>query len=215
MSSNTVAHAVPYGENAFIKNSKMIKKVALSFDDGPHPRYTREILSILSEYQIAATFFVIGVHAERYPGILSEILAQGSEIGNHTFSHQNLKASGLVDIQSEISRCQAVIRAQTGISATLFRPPEGGISQNLQGWIAQSDLHLILWSIDTLDWAHTPSKKITQSVLNQLGDGDVILMHDYTSGVNTTCEALRQMIPEMLARGYEFVTVSELISGDT
>ena len=196
------------------KNSEKTKKVALTFDDGPHPRYTPEILSILAEYGITATFFVIGINALHYPEALDAIVASGCEIGNHTYSHNNLRYASREQVEQEITDCQNEIMSRTGRIPTLFRPPEGRFNCYLEDVAASEGFHIILWSIDTLDWAHTPPKEIVQRVLSQLDHGDIILMHDYTSGKNTTCDALRILIPALLDRGYEFVSVSQLISGD-
>lgn len=206
--------ATPPSNLVFSKNSKQEKKVALTFDDGPHPRYTHEILEILAEYDVPATFFVIGINASRYPEALAELAASGCEIGNHTYSHNNIRYASREQIEAEISECQSEIEAKTGITPTLFRPPEGRFNQYLEQTAANMDYRIILWSIDTKDWAHTPPDVIVQEALRQLEHGDIILMHDYISGQNTTCNALRALIPAIQARGYEFVTVSELINGD-
>ena len=206
--------ATPQSNLVFSKSSKQEKKVALTFDDGPHPRYTHEILEILAEYDVPATFFVIGINASRYPEALTELARSGCEIGNHTYSHNTLRYASREQIEREISECQNEIRSKTGITPTLFRPPEGRFNQYLEAIALEMDYRIILWSIDTKDWAHTPADVIVKDVLQQLGNGDIILMHDYTSGENSTCRALRALIPAILAKGYEFVTVSELINGD-
>ena len=186
-------------------------KIALTFDDGPHPRYTKEILSILEEYHVTATFFIIGVNAENYPADLQRIVDSGCEIGNHTYSHLPIKKLSENELRQEIVRCEDTITRLCGISPLIFRPPEGMLSDTLQGLLKQMEYQIVLWSIDTMDWAMTPSSTIYQNVTQKIHGGDIILMHDYVSGGNTTCQALRLMIPSLLARGYEFVTVSELI----
>ena len=116
--------------------------------------------------------------------------------------------------RQELLHCQSVIQQLTGIRPTLFRPPEGIFSENLYGLTKEMQYQIVLWSIDTKDWAMNPSDAITQTVMSQLRGGDIILMHDYVSGGNTTCDALRAIIPQILSQGYSFVTVSELIKGD-
>ena len=206
--------ASPTSNLVFSKNSCKTKKVALTFDDGPHPRYTHEILAILKEYDVTATFFVVGVNASRYPEALEELAKSGCEIGNHTYSHNSIRYASQTQVEDEMLHCQREISTRTGITPTLFRPPEGRYNQSLEELAARMDYRIILWSIDTRDWAHTPSEVIVREVMNQLDHGDIILMHDYISGQNTTCAALRVLIPAILAKGYEFVTISELISGD-
>ena len=207
-------YAQPPSGVVISKNSSKTKKVALTFDDGPHPRYTREILKILEEYEVTATFFVIGVNIQRYPDAFAELVASGCEIGNHTYSHNSIRYAERDKIEHEIMDCQNEIVGRAGRTPSLFRPPEGRFNQCLEEAVACMNYRVILWSIDTMDWAHTPPDTILQNVLRQLDHGDIILMHDYISGQNTTCDALRMLIPAIKSRGYEFVTVSELISGD-
>lgn len=214
----TNADHIAYANEAkrvYSKNREKIGQVALTFDDGPHPRYTQAILEILEEYHITATFFVIGVNATLYPEALLAISEAGCEIGNHTFTHENLRNASSEDISNEISKCESAICDRVNNSKKLFRPPQGAYSKILEDTVASKGYDIILWSIDTEDWAHTPPKEIVSRVLSSLNDGDIILMHDYISGKNTTCEALKILIPEILKRGYEFVTVSELISGES
>ena len=186
-------------------------RIALTFDDGPHPRYTREILEILNEYHITATFFIIGVNAELYPDALREIVDAGCEIGNHTYSHAKLKKLNREEIQKEIQKCEDVLVKSIGIRPTVFRPPEGMCPDGFDEIMCKMGYDIVLWSIDTMDWAMNPSNQIERLVMKQTKGGDIILMHDYVSGGNTTCNALRRMIPQLLSEGYEFVTVSQLI----
>ena len=203
---------IPHEGSIYCRNPSHSKQIALTFDDGPHPRYTAEILSILEEYEILATFFIIGVNAERYPDALKEIASSGCEIGNHTYSHAKLSNLSIEDIQREMEQCQSVLWNLIGVRSALFRPPQGATSSNVKLVCQKTKQDIILWSIDTLDWALMPSRDIAKTVMEQVKGGDIILMHDYVSGGNTTCEALRIIIPQLLAAGYEFVTVSQLIS---
>ena len=201
----------PHNGSVYCRNTSNLKQIALTFDDGPHPRYTKEILSILNEYGIIATFFVIGVNAELYPEPLKMIAEAGCEIGNHTYSHDCLLKCSSEQIRREIEHCQKVIQERIGIRPVLFRPPQGATSESVKVVSKEMEYDIILWSIDTLDWELLPSEQIANTVLNQVKGGDIILMHDYVSSGNATCDALRIIIPELLARGYEFVTVSTLI----
>ncbi|MBE6545905.1 MAG: polysaccharide deacetylase family protein [Ruminococcaceae bacterium] len=203
-----------YG-HVYCRSSAKEKQIALTFDDGPHPRYTKEILSILEEYHIPATFFIIGINAEQYPDMLQKIVDSGCEIGNHTYSHKRISSLSEEELTKEIIRCEEALYRLVGIRPHVFRPPEGMMNPSLQALMNKKRYHVVLWSIDTLDWALNPSSAITQTVMKELKGGDIILMHDYVSGGNTTCDALRRIIPEILAKGYEFVTVSELIQGDS
>ncbi len=190
------------------------KKIALTFDDGPHPRITPKILSILDEYGIGdkATFFIIGQNAQNYPDAMRLIVDSGCEIGNHTFSHKNLRTMNSYEIEREFYRCRQTLEDNFSVSPRLLRPPEGYCSDVLYNVGEGLESDIVLWSIDTLDWAHTSAEVIVKNVLSNAKGGDIILMHDYVSGKNGTCEALRVIIPELQKRGFEFVKVSELIA---
>ena len=194
-------------------SSENTKKIALTFDDGPHPRITREIISILREYGVTATFFVIGQNADNYPETMKLLADSGYEIGNHTYSHKNLKKLSENEVVEEFRKCNEAL-AKFGVEPTLMRPPEGFFTEDVIKVSRGMDYDIILWSIDTMDWAHTPSSDIVKNVIDNAKGGDIILMHDYLSGYGGTCEALRVIIPELMGRGFEFVTVSELISDD-
>ena len=210
----TSIHGEPRYGNVYCRNSANTGKIALTFDDGPHPRYTQEILNILDEYQIPATFFIIGVNAELYPEDLKKIIDAGCEIGNHTYSHRRISNMSGEEFRSQIQQCESAIYSITGVRPCIFRPPEGILPEHMKSIVIENHYNIVLWSIDTMDWAMNPSDKILTAVMQNLKGGDIILMHDYVSGGNTTCEALRLIIPKILAKGYEFVTVSELINGD-
>ena len=198
-------------KNVFRANRAAVGKVALTFDDGPHPRYTHAILEVLREYGVRATFFVIGVNVENYPAAFEEIVESGCEIGNHTYTHKNVTAMSDEDIERELDMTEEAIIKRTSQRPTLFRPPQGAYDARVERIAEEREYDIILWSIDTLDWAHTPPDKISASVVSALDKGDIILMHDYTSHGNSACEALRVIIPRLLSLGYEFVTVSDLI----
>ena len=199
-------------KNVFRKNTHAEKKVALTFDDGPHPRYTHRILEILKKYDVRATFFVLGVNVDNYPDAFCEIVVSGCEIGNHTYSHKNVSDMSEADICCELEKTEAAIARHTSVKPKVLRPPQGAYGESLLNAVADREYDIILWSIDTKDWDHNPPDRIYEKVMKSLDNGDIILMHDYVSSGNTTILALEKMIPQMIALGYEFVTVSELIS---
>lgn len=207
----SAVHSGAQTKNVFRANRAAHGKVALTFDDGPHPRYTHAILEVLREYGVSATFFVIGVNVENYPEAFCEIVESGCEIGNHTYSHKNVTAMSIDEIGRELDMTEAAIMKHTDKRPTLFRPPQGAYDARAEEISLSRGYDIILWSIDTLDWAHTPPDKISASVVSSLDNGDIILMHDYTSNGNSAPAALRVIIPHLLELGYEFVTVSELI----
>ena len=207
-------HAQDQYGHVYCRSSSNTNQIALTFDDGPHPRYTEEILNILEEYNITATFFIIGINAEHYPENLHKILEAGCEIGNHTYSHQRTSDLNKEELKNQIQRCENTVYQITGIRPCIFRPPEGILPKHFKPIVCENNYDIVLWSIDTRDWAMNPAETISHIVMKNLRGGDIILMHDYVSGGNTTCDALRLLIPQILSKGYEFVTVSELINGD-
>lgn len=192
------------------ENKVYKKKISLTFDDGPHPKYTREVLDILDSYNIKATFFIIGSNAELYPELVKEEMQKGHEIGNHTYNHPNMKKISYEELAKEIKKNEEVLFNLTGKVPTLFRPPCGEISNSVSSIIKDKEYRMVLWSIDTRDWAHTSKEKIVENVKKNAKSGAIILMHDYINGENHSPEALKVIIEYLLSEGYEFVTVSEL-----
>lgn len=186
-------------------------KIALTFDDGPHPYRTAEILQVLEKYNIKATFFVIGQNVDNYPDCFKKILSKGHEIGNHTYSHQSLKDCSCQSIEKEFKNFNTALSKYNCASPIIIRPPGGLLSSTLKDYADSNGYNIILWSIDTLDWAHTDAKEIANNVISNAKGGDIILMHDYVSDKSPTKEALEAFIPILIERGFEFVTVSELI----
>ena len=136
------------------------KKIALTFDDGPHYKYTDEILDILEKYGVKATFFVIGVNAERHPEKVKRIALSGHEIGNHTYSHPHLKKVSAQELESEIEKASEVISRLTGKKPVLFRPPEGYCTEEISAVASAMDYRIILWNIDTRDWDKATADEI-------------------------------------------------------
>ena len=188
------------------------KRIALTFDDGPHYKYTAEILDILAEYNVKATFFVVGMLAERYPELILRELAEGHEVGNHTWSHPKLSKISESELSRELLNTERVLNEIADYRPKLFRPPEGNTSKTVESVARKNDYSIVIWSVDTLDWAHTPTDKIVETVLDKTCAGSIILCHDFIGSSSPTPEALRRFIPALLDEGYKFVTVSELIA---
>jgi len=193
------------------KNENEYMKIALTFDDGPHPRYTPKILDILEEYGVKATFFVVGVNAEYYPDTMEKIIEKGHEIGNHTYSHPHVSCLNSETLEREVEKCESARYGLTDYKTKLFRPPEGMIDADVRTVLRSLDYKVILWDIDTQDWANTPPDKISDYVVENVTSGDIILMHDYVAHNSPTPDALRSFLPKLLEKGYHFVVVSELI----
>lgn len=189
------------------------KEIALSFDDGPHPRYTPEILRILAEYGVEATFFMVGENVRYFPETAAAVLAAGHEIGNHSTTHKRLSSLSPGEVTREIRGCEEALDLLGAEPPRLLRPPEGRLSPAVRRLVSGMGYKIILWDVDTRDWAHTPASEIAAHVLDSVSSGDIILMHDYIGKDSPTPDALRLIIPELLRRGYRFVTVSRLIDG--
>lgn len=187
------------------------KQVALTFDDGPHPSLTFEILSILEEYGIVATFFMIGENARNYPEAARAVAKAGHEIGNHTERHKHLSSLDESGLLKEMEAGKDSIQSVCGVEPTLFRPPEGATTKTVLRCAECFSYPVILWSIDTKDWEVKNAGKIADSVLSGIKPGAIILMHDYIGKNSKTPQALRKILPALLEEGYEFVTVSELL----
>lgn len=189
-------------------------EIALSFDDGPHPRLTPVILDILAEYGIKATFFMVGENVGYYPDAARAVVEAGHEIGNHTFSHRKFNRMSEHEMLEEIRACEQAVSSVSDAPIHFVRPPEGQMSEAMRRVIGSLDYRIILWDVDTRDWAHTPPDEITRHILDTVQAGDIILMHDFIGHNSPTPEALRAVIPALLERGYRFVTVGELVDGE-
>ena len=189
------------------------KRIALTFDDGPHPRYTPQILDILAEFGVEATFFTVGVNAETYPLIVERILSEGHEIGNHTYHHYHTANVAGDVLTEDILACSRVLKEQTGKAPRLFRPPEGICNEDMARLCEEEGYVIVMWSVDTRDWAHPEVGEICQNVRQNVRDGSIILMHDFIGKKSPTPAALRRIIPMLQESGFEFVTVSRLLEG--
>lgn len=186
-------------------------KIALTFDDGPHPTLTPKILDILDRYGVKATFFEVGENVRNYPEAAREVLKRGHEVGNHTDTHPHLSNLGDDALIREITRCEDALEELCEYRPHLLRPPEGTVNACVRRISEIGDYRLVLWSIDTKDWRDKNAASAAENVLSNVKGGDIILMHDYIGTGSQTPEALELILPELLNRGYEFVTVSDLL----
>ena len=199
---------------AVYRHDNNSKRIALTFDDGPHYKYTAEILDILKEYGAKATFFVVGELAERYPELILRELAEGHEVGNHTWSHPKMAKLTNDQLKNEILHTERLLNEIADYRPKLFRPPEGSFKKSSEELAESNDYTLILWTVDTRDWAHTPVEQIAEMVENETEAGSIILCHDFIGRDSPTPDALRKFIPALLDKGFEFVTVSELLASE-
>ena len=187
----------PYGE--------LIKKVALTFDDGPYPPGTERLLDGLSERKVKVTFFVLGIQAEKYPALLERMDREGHLIGNHTYSHIRLGRDNREVYKADLKKAGELIASVTGEEVLFVRPPFGKWDKELE---QELDMFEVLWSLDPKDWSKDSASEIARTVLDKVKPGDIILLHDqFASSVN----AAFLIIDELTRQGYEFVTVDELL----
>lgn len=179
------------------------KAIALTFDDGPS-KQTRKILATLAEVDGRATFFTVGERLDDYSETLKMIYDSGSQIGMHTYDHANLRKLSKSQILEEINKTNDLIYKYTGEYSHLVRPPYGAVNATVKETVEQP---LINWSIDTRDWESRDANSVYNEIMNNVEDGDIILMHDLYA---STAEAVSRVVPELVAQGYQLCTVDEL-----
>lgn len=179
--------------------------VALTFDDGPG-LYTEDLLAIFEEHNSRATFFVLGQQVESFPTSIKKMQELGCEIGNHTYAHKRLTELSEKDMKSQISKTNKALKEVIGEGTKLVRPTYGAVNSAVRKYVKYP---FIMWSLDTEDWKLKDAAKISELILSEVEDGDIVLMHDIHE---FTFEAMKTVIPELVSRGYQLVTVSELAS---
>ena len=186
--------------------------VALSYDDGPSPENTPELLEILAAAGARATFFVVGSEVARYPELATQIAEAGHELGNHSYSHPSSRDLDEQETRLEMERANLAI-AQAAVTPRLFRPPFGKQSRT-QAQIGRSvGLTSVLWSVDSGDTMPFSDTRIVREVVGRVEPGDIVLMHDGGDRRQRTLDATRAILKQLGDRGYRFVTVSELLNG--
>lgn len=177
--------------------------IALTFDDGPG-KYTMQILDQLEEYDARASFFVLGICVDEYPDEIRRMQELGCEIGNHTTNHKRLTKLDAQGIVTELSETNRRLQNVIGEEASIMRPPYGSINELVE---ANVSTPIAMWSVDTMDWENKNVEHITNHVLENVEDGDIVLLHDI---YEATAQATMQLIPALIDQGYQLVTVSEL-----
>jgi peptidoglycan/xylan/chitin deacetylase (PgdA/CDA1 family) len=194
------------------------KVVALTFDDGPSAEWTPKILNELKRAHVKATFFMLGEHVEKYPEIARRVVAEGHEIGNHSYDHHVLLFYTSAQLRNEIRRGEAAIRDVTGKTTTYFRPPKSWITDREKDIIKAMGYQVVLWSLNSKDWVTYDDRYIVPYLVNNVRPGDIILFHD-SGGVfkpeggdrHETVQAIPTLIEKLQKKGYRFVTITELL----
>lgn len=193
------------------------KVVALTFDDGPYPPYTGQMLDVLKEYHIPATFFVVGQNVEKYPELVKRIAEEGHEVGNHTYHHIDLLKADRKVIADEIDRTSQAIFTASGIRPHLMRPPHGFRDPVIMEMMAERGLKVVEWSVMSRDWLNPGVDAIVDRTVSKVKNGSIILLHD-GDGIASqnsraeTIEATRRIIQILSNQGYKFVTVDEILA---
>jgi len=186
--------------------------IALTFDDGPHATLTPKLLDILKERGIKATFFVIGQNVVANPAILQRAVAEGHEIGNHSWNHQAFTKAGTSGVTMQVTQTNDAIENATGKKPVILRPPYGATNASITKRLNEEyGLKVIMWDVDPLDWKYRNSEKVKSEILKSTKAGSIVLAHDIHA---STVNAMPETIDALIAKGFKFVTVSELIAMD-
>lgn len=187
------------------KASKKFSPYLTSADDGPHPYYTEQLLDGLKERGVVATFFVTGEHAELHPDVIQRMQEEGHLIGNHTYSHIQLRANNREEFRKELIKTNEIIAGITGEEVLYVRPPYGTWDKAFE---TELNMFPVLWTVDPLDWCSTNVACITEKVVDKAEENDIILMHDY---YESSVTAALEVVDELKKEGFTFVTVDEIL----
>lgn len=187
-----------------------IPVLALTFDDGPHPKHTPRLLDILRQYGVKATFFVVGRNVEKYPDLAQRIVSEGHQIGNHTMTHPNLTKLRRKKFDSEIKETSTIIEAYTGKKPTCIRPPYGSLDMKVEAILKNLyGLNIILWSVDPEDWKKPGASEIARRLIGGAKPGAILLAHDIHE---QTIDAMPEVLSNLLQQGYKFGTIDQIRS---
>lgn len=194
------------------------KVVAFTFDDGPSPVWTPQILSELKRAGIKATFFMLGEHVRKYPDIVRQVLLGGHEIGNHSYTHHVLIYYTKEELEKEVRDTERAIQEVAGYTTNIFRPPKGWLTTAEKKQLKDMGYAIVLWSLNSKDWVTFDDKYIVRYIVRNIRPGDIILFHD-SGGVfgteggdrSETVRVIFRLTERLREKGYSFVTVSELV----
>lgn len=196
---------LPSAGNSVKNSEEERKKIALTFDDGPHPQYTEQVLDGLKKRGVKATFFITGENAELYPELVRRMHEEGHLIGNHTYSHIQLTSRNREAFREELIKTNEVIEGITGEGVTYVRPPYGSWDKSFE---KELNMIPVLWNIDPLDWCSNDVSCIVRKIESKIREDDIILMHD---SYPSTVTAALQVVDDLQQQAYEFVTVEEIL----
>ena len=183
--------------------------IALSFDDGPDSEVTPKILDLLKQYDARATFCVVGNRVGSREDVVKRAVDEGNEIGNHTWEHKDTNKLSVEEIKDQITRTNDIVREASGFEIRYIRPTYGNVKDNLKQVSRELNMPMVNWTIDSEDWKSKNPDLIYQMIMSEAKDGRVILCHDI---YDTTYQAMARVIPDLIAQGYQIVTIDELFS---
>ncbi len=186
-------------------------RIALTFDDGPHPYFTEKLLQTLKAENVPATFFVVGKQVELYPGLVKEIFSQGHEVANHTYSHRDIRRLTTPEIETELDQTDLKVYAITHQRTKYFRPPGGQYDQRSYAAVRDKGYEMVLWTSIPEDHLNPPVRLIYERVLKTARNNGIVLLH---SGVRNTLQALPELIVALRKRGFTFVRMSDMNQED-
>jgi peptidoglycan-N-acetylglucosamine deacetylase len=194
----------PMNKPLYYINDGKTKAVALTIDDGPDPTYTPQVLQVLEQYKVTATFSMIGSEVASYPSLAREVAAAGHRVSNHTWSHANLQTLTAANVQSQMTKATAAIHSATGIEPVIFRAPFGNWSPAVIAQCQQMGMMPMDWSVDPRDWARPGVTSIVSNIMANTHAGSIILEHDGGGNRAQTVAALKIVIPRLLDEGFAF-----------
>ena len=203
------AAALPSGASVMPREAWTPRRVAITFDDGPHPDFTERLLAVLRREDSRATFFMVGRPAEKNPRLVDAVLRRGCEAANHTYAHPNLSKMSGASVLAELEQTRRILDRPGTPSPLLFRPPGGRFDAGVLGTTRVAGYQMALWTVLPRDHENPSADLIRRRVLSEVSDGAVVLLH---SGKENTLRALPLILEELRERGYRCVTVSRLLA---
>lgn len=206
----SLANFIPGKANTYAQVHIKGSYIAMTFDDGPSIEYTGTLLDELKKRNIKATFFLVGQCVQEYPHLVKRMVVEGHEVANHSWSHPAFAKMSDAAVRNEMQKTQDAIIAACGVKPTQMRPPYGSITAAQKKWIPEEfGTQVILWSVDPLDWKKPGEAAVRSRIVNGVADGAIILAHDIHGA---TVRAMPETFDQLLAKGYKFATVSELLA---
>lgn len=189
--------------------------VAITFDDGPDKRFTPQILDVLKKHNVKATFFVMGSRVNGHPEVAKRIVEEGHAIGNHTYWHPQLYKESLYRLKWEVTETDKALKEVVGFEPNLFRPPYGGLTDEIVMELGRMDYKVIGWNVDSLDWKEIGAEEILTNIESNLKPGAIILLHsggNWDQDLSGGVEALDLLIPKLKKQGIRIITIPELLN---